>query len=91
MKKKEGDVNPLFSLILGGIASMTAGAITHPIDTCKIRIQNSDGKNYQNMFQTMVKIIKEERIVGLYKGLSAALLREGSYSTLRLGLYEPIK
>jgi hypothetical protein len=39
----------------------------------------------------MRKIIKEEKLRGLYKGLSAALLREGSYSTLRLGLYEPIK
>jgi hypothetical protein len=27
----------------------------------------------------------------LYKGLSAALLREASYSTLRLGLYQPYK
>jgi hypothetical protein len=49
MKKKEGEDNHLNSLILGGIASMIAGAITHPIDTCKIRLQNSDGKNYYNM------------------------------------------
>jgi hypothetical protein len=39
----------------------------------------------------MIKIIKEEGVRGIYKGLSASLLREGSYSTLRLGLYEPIK
>ena len=25
------------------------------------------------------------------KGIEASMLREGSYSTLRLGLYEPIK
>lgn len=28
---------------------------------------------------------------GIYKGLEASQMREASYSTLRLGLYEPIK
>lgn len=28
---------------------------------------------------------------GIYNGIEASCLREGSYSTLRLGLYEPIK
>ena len=28
---------------------------------------------------------------GLYKGFTASLMRESSYSTLRLGLYEPFK
>jgi len=28
---------------------------------------------------------------GVYKGIEASMMREGSYSTLRLGLYEPIK
>mgnify|MGYP002633481368 CR=1 FL=1 len=28
---------------------------------------------------------------GIYKGIEASCLREGTYSTLRLGLYEPIK
>ena len=28
---------------------------------------------------------------GIYKGIEASSIREASYSTLRLGLYEPIK
>lgn len=36
-------------------------------------------------------ISREEGIFALYKGLSATILREGTYSTLRLGLYEPFK
>ena len=28
---------------------------------------------------------------GIYKGIEASCMREASYSTLRLGLYEPIK
>ena len=43
------------------------------------------------MLRGLVIIVREEGIGGLYKGLAPALLREGSYSALRMGLYEPIK
>mmetsp|Transcript_21077 Transcript_21077/g.47545 ORF Transcript_21077/g.47545 Transcript_21077/m.47545 type:complete len:235 (+) Transcript_21077:1-705(+) len=36
-------------------------------------------------------IIKDEGAMALYKGMSAAALREMSYSSLRFGLYEPFK
>ena len=37
-------------------------------------------------------IVKEEGLrFGIYKGIEGALMRESVYSTLRLGLYEPIK
>jgi len=38
-------------------------------------------------------IAKEEGIGrrGICKGIEASALREGTYSTLRIGLYEPIK
>ncbi len=79
------------SLCLGGLASMVAGLVTHPVDTCKVRLQNSLQAEYTNMLQTAGKVVRQEGFQALYKGLGAALLREGSYSTLRLGLYEPYK
>lgn len=79
------------SLWLGGLASMVAGLVTHPVDTCKVRLQNSRKAEYTNMFQTAAKVVRQEGVRALYKGVGAALLREGSYSTLRLGLYEPYK
>jgi len=37
-------------------------------------------------------IAKEEGVRhGVYRGIESALLRESIYSTLRLGMYEPIK
>ena len=36
-------------------------------------------------------IIKEEGYLAVYRGLAMTVLREGIYSTLRLGLYEPYK
>lgn len=74
-----------------------AGSATHPIDTCKIRMQIQkplpDGsKKYKNLIQGIYVIGQEEGLrQGIYKGIEASCMREASYSTLRLGLYEPIK
>jgi hypothetical protein len=40
---------------------------------------------------TVKKIMGEEGFGALWKGVNAAWLREASYTSLRLGLYEPIK
>ena len=82
---------------LAGIASMISASCCHPIDTIKIRMQLQpvmpDGtKKYPNMLSGMRIIAMEEGMrKGIYKGIEGALLRESVYSTLRLGLYEPIK
>ena len=41
----------------------------------------------------MYTLAKEEGFgrKGLFKGVEASAMREASYSTLRIGLYEPIK
>lgn len=39
----------------------------------------------------MSKITGEEGVLALWKGVNAAWLREASYTSLRLGLYEPVK
>lgn len=43
------------------------------------------------MVGTSKKLIAEEGVPALWKGVNAAWLREASYTSLRLGLYEPIK
>lgn len=76
---------------------MCAGGTTHPLDTCKIRLQKQGelGKKnvvqYKNIFNALYLITKNEGFLALYKGLSASLLREATYSTIRLGFYEPFK
>ncbi len=77
---------------------MTAATVTHPIDTIKIRlqIQGEIGhlnvqRQYNNVFRAAYVILKNEGAQGLYKGITASWVREGVYSSLRLGLYEPFK
>jgi hypothetical protein len=43
------------------------------------------------MSGTVTKITGEEGVAALWKGVNAAWLREASYTSLRLGLYEPMK
>ena len=71
--------------------------MTHPIDTIKVRLQlqgelaAQSTVVYNGLIRGSWRILSNEGIKGLYKGLSASLLREATYSTIRMGLYEPIK
>jgi hypothetical protein len=71
---------------------MVAAAVTHPVDTLKVRLQLQGELSSKVVSGNILRtIITEEGILVLYKGLSASLLREASYSTIRMGLYQPFK
>ncbi|CAJ1953326.1 unnamed protein product [Cylindrotheca closterium] len=74
----------------GGAAVITVSFI-HPIDVVKTRIQISSEYGKLGMGGTVSKITGEEGVLALWKGVNAAWLREASYTSLRLGLYEPVK
>lgn len=81
----------------GGSAVITVTFI-HPIDVVKTRLQASGeagrgGRNYSQLgiFGSVKTIAQEEGIAAFWKGIQAAWMREASYTSLRLGLYAPIK
>lgn len=76
--------------LAGGAAVITVTFI-HPIDVVKTRIQISAEYGKLGMSGTTSKIISNEGFFALWKGVNAAWLREASYTSLRLGLYEPCK
>jgi dicarboxylate transporter 10 len=43
------------------------------------------------MMQMFGHVIKTDGALGLYKGISAAQLRQGTYSMTRFGVYEALK
>lgn len=45
----------------------------------------------KSMSGTFVHIVKNNGVTGLYNGISASLLRQLSYSTVRFGVYEDLK
>jgi len=74
----------------GGAAVITVSFI-HPIDVIKTRIQVSPEYGKLGMGGTAGKIVSSEGVNALWNGVNAAWLREASYTSLRLGLYEPCK
>jgi len=76
---------------LGGTAAAAAAIITHPLDLVKVRLQNHNVGAPKTMFGTIIGILKHEGPLGCYAGLSAALLRQLTYSTVRFGVYEELK
>lgn len=73
------------------IFRMGATVFVQPLDLIKTRLQISGqgggAKEYTGTFDAISKIIKREGITSLYKGLSAGLLRQATYTTTRLGTY----
>jgi len=89
-----GDQKPLpmgIKFLFGGSAGMGATLFVQPLDLVKNRMQLSGAggqqRQYKNSFDALTKILRNEGIVGIYTGLSAGLLRQATYTTSRLGVY----
>lgn len=76
---------------MAGTAAVITVTFIHPIDVIKTRIQISAEYGALGMSGTTKKIVGSEGVSALWKGVNAAWLREASYTSLRLGLYEPCK
>ncbi|KAL7511522.1 hypothetical protein ACHAXN_010673 [Cyclotella atomus] len=74
----------------GGAAVITVSFV-HPVDVVKTRIQVSPEYAALGMGGTVKKVVGSEGVLAMWKGVNAAWLREASYTSLRLGLYEPCK
>ena len=79
----------------GGSAVITVSFI-HPIDVVKTRLQiageaGRQTKQYNGVTGVVKTVLADEGAAAFYKGIQAAWLREASYTSLRLGLYEPCK
>ncbi|KAF4123697.1 solute carrier family 25 (mitochondrial dicarboxylate transporter), member 10 [Geosmithia morbida] len=90
-KKKNASTPVHYPFWFGGSASGMAACVTHPLDLVKVRLQTRTGDAPKNMSGTFVSIFRKDGPLGLYSGLSAALLRQLTYSTVRFGIYEEMK
>ena len=71
----------------GGMASVMATCVSHPVDLLKVRMQTSVGKT--GGYGTVIKsIVASEGVLGLYAGLSSSVLRQLTYGTTRFAAYD---
>lgn len=80
------------NVLCAGVAAILTVFFTHPIDVVKTRMQVESNKGNEAGIGAVIKgAISKEGAGAFYKGIVPAGLREASYSSLRLGLYDPIK
>ena len=73
------------NLISASTGAVSTVMFTHPIDFYKTRLQFGIKSNgFQSIYKTY-------GITGFWTGLKPAILRESTYTTARIGLYEPVK
>ncbi|XP_052868890.1 mitochondrial dicarboxylate carrier-like [Anopheles cruzii] len=71
----------------GGLASAGSAYCTHPLDLLKV-IYQIDMRTNLSMFQLAREIVHDEGLTALYSGVTAAVLRQLTYSTTRFAIYE---
>lgn len=67
----------------GGASGMLATCVIQPIDMVKVKIQLGEG----SATAVTKKMLANEGVGSFYKGLSAGLLRQATYTTARLGSF----
>ncbi|KAL3853599.1 hypothetical protein ACJMK2_017135 [Sinanodonta woodiana] len=103
MGSKQLEYEEIWRFALAGTSCMCAAFVTNPIDVVKTRMQleselaeqkglsHLKNRYYDGWIKGCSTIIRDEGLLGLYKGVIPSLIREGIYSTIRLGAYEPLK
>jgi len=71
---------------LAALAGCSGWMFVHPFDVVKTRLQTNEGKPL-NPFKVVSQLGKQEGIAGLYGGLSAGIMRQCTYTMLRVGLF----
>ncbi|XP_022835147.1 mitochondrial 2-oxoglutarate/malate carrier protein-like isoform X2 [Spodoptera litura] len=89
VKKNQEFMPKWVNFLIGGVSGMLAICVVQPADLLKTRMQLL-GPTGQHMsaFAVAKQILKKEGMLGFYTGISAALLRQATYTTARLGFFK---
>jgi len=95
--KRSQAVVPLTTRLgLSAIAGCVTSTVCHPLDVIRVQLQSD---NHQQSHETTTRqgksgpwntaklVVERDGIRGLWAGLSAAYLRQFSYTSIRMGLY----
>jgi solute carrier family 25 oxoglutarate transporter 11 len=85
-------VRAALPFVNGGLAGMTATTVIQPIDMIKVRLQLA-GEGVKTgpkptPLSVAREVIAQGKILDLYTGISAGLLRQAVYTTARLGFFD---
>ncbi|KAJ7960182.1 Mitochondrial substrate carrier family protein [Quillaja saponaria] len=76
----------------GGLAGITSASVTYPLDLIRTRLAaQTNVIYYRGIWHALHTIVKEEGILGLYKGLGATLLGVGPSIAISFSVYETLR
>jgi len=84
---------PVAPFVLGGLSGMMATCCIQPMDMVKVQIQlHGEGQKGRGAspFTITRNLLRERGFLFFYTGLSAGLVRQATYTTTRLGVYDTI-
>ncbi|KAK5641955.1 hypothetical protein RI129_010502 [Pyrocoelia pectoralis] len=76
--------------LFAGTSGVVSTVICYPLELVKNRMQvyGKFGKGHPTAFNFMKIIVKQNGILGLYKGCGASVVRQTLYTGTRMGLYQ---
>lgn len=86
----DGELTLSRRLIAGACAGMTATALTHPLDTVRLRLALPNS-GYTGMSHAMTTMVRTEGAISLYKGLIPTLVGIAPYAALNFASYDMLK
>ncbi|KAF6257183.1 mitochondrial substrate carrier protein [Scenedesmus sp. NREL 46B-D3] len=85
-----GELTVAKRLLAGACAGMTATALTHPLDTVRLRLA-LPGHAYKGAVDAATTMVRSEGVVSLYKGLVPTLVGIAPYAALNFATYDLLK
>mmetsp|Transcript_21824 Transcript_21824/g.40894 ORF Transcript_21824/g.40894 Transcript_21824/m.40894 type:complete len:304 (+) Transcript_21824:87-998(+) len=88
---------PMYRKFLqGGLAAIAGASASHPLDLIKVRLQlqgeaGEAGARKLGPVEMARSIVANDGAKGLFSGLTASMLRQAVYSSVRFGVYDVIK
>ncbi|VVB16493.1 unnamed protein product [Arabis nemorensis] len=84
--------SPFVHFVSGGLAGITAGSATYPLDLVRTRLAaQRNAMYYQGIGHAFRTICREEGLLGLYKGLGATMLGVAPSLAINFAVYESVK
>ncbi|KDP21547.1 hypothetical protein JCGZ_22018 [Jatropha curcas] len=86
-----GSTNILVKIASGAFAGAIATALTNPIEVLKVRLQMNKNQSQGGPIAEMRKIVSEEGIRALWKGVGPAMARAAALTASQLATYDETK
>lgn len=82
--------DPMANLVIGGASGTFSATVCYPLDTIRRRMQMK-GKTYNGMADAMRTIMKDEGMIGFFRGWTANTMKVVPQNSIRFVSYELLK